>query len=165
MLDGGFNDADVIPSLELLRKRKGIKTTRDFVTGNHNVYDHHTHGTAVLSVLAGQIEGGYPGACSRSRFMLFRTENTSDEFPVEEDFWTAAAEFADSAGADIITSSLGYSYFDDPLLDYKFSDLDGNSHLLPVQLILQHQKGYLYFAVPVMKEIKLEKDTCSVRRG
>lgn len=145
VLDGGFNDADIIPSLELLRKRKGIKTTRDFVTGNLNVFDHHTHGTAVLSVLAGQIEGVIRGTAPGADFMLFRTEDTSDEFPVEEDFWAAAAEFADSAGADIITSSLGYSYFDDPLLNYKFSDLDGNSAFVTRAADIAASKGILVF--------------------
>jgi hypothetical protein len=145
VLDGGFNDADIIPSLELLRNRKGIKTTRDFVTGNLNVYDHHTHGTAVLSVLAGQIEGVIRGTAPGADFMLFRTEDTSDEFPVEEDFWAAAAEFADSAGADIITSSLGYSYFDDPLLNYKFSDLDGNSAFVTRAADIAASKGILVF--------------------
>jgi len=145
VLDGGFNDAEVIPSLEMLRKRKGIKTTRDFVTGNLNVYDHHTHGTAVLSVLAGQIEGIIQGTAPGADFMLFRTEDTSDEFPVEEDFWAAAAEFADSAGADIITSSLGYSYFDDPLLNYKFSDLDGNSAFVTRAADIAASKGILVF--------------------
>lgn len=145
VLDGGFNDAEIIPSLELLRKRKGIKATRDFVTGNVNVYDHHIHGTAVLSVLAGQIDGIIRGTAPGADFMLFRTEDTSDEFPVEEDFWVAAAEFADSAGADIITSSLGYAYFDDPLLDYKFTDLDGNSAFVTRAADIAASKGMLVF--------------------
>ena len=42
---------------------------------------------------------------------LLRTEDVSTEFPVEEDFWAAGAEFADSIGADIISSSLGYYNF------------------------------------------------------
>ena len=70
----------------------------------------------MLSVLPGtfpeSIEGTAPGA----DYWLFRSEDTGSEFPVEEDFWTAAAEFADSLGADIISSSLGYYTFDDPLL-------------------------------------------------
>lgn len=145
VLDGGFNDADIIPSLELLRKRKGIKVTHDFVTGNTDVFDHHSHGTAVLSVLAGHIEGIIRGTAPGADFMLFRTEDTSDEFPVEEDFWVAAAEFADSAGADIITSSLGYGYFDDPALDYKFSDLDGNSAFVTRAADIAASKGILVF--------------------
>ena len=145
VLDGGFNYADIIPSLELLRKRKGIKATRDFVTGDVNVYDYHTHGTAVLSVLAGRIEGIIRGTAPGADFMLFRTESTSDEFPVEEDFWVAAAEYADSAGADIITSSLGYGYFDDPLLDYKFTEMDGNSAFITQAADVAASKGMLVF--------------------
>jgi hypothetical protein len=146
VLDGGFNDAEIIPSLELLRKRKGIKATRDFVTGNVNVYDYHNHGTAVLSVLAGRIDGIIRGTAPGADFMLFRTEDTADEFPVEEDFWVAAAEFADSAGADIITSSLGYGYFDDPLLDYKFTDMDGNSTFITQAADIAASKGILVFS-------------------
>ncbi len=62
----------------------------------------------MLSILAGQIDGTIEGTAPGADFMLFRTEDTGSEFPVEEDFWVAAAEYADSAGADIISSSLGY---------------------------------------------------------
>lgn len=144
--DGGFEFADEIQSLEPLHNRKGIIAKRDFVSGNENVYDHHTHGTAVLSILAGVIEGVIQGTAHGADFMLFRTEDTSDEYPVEEDFWVAAAEFADSAGADIITSSLGYAYFDDPLLNYKFSDMDGNSTFISRAADIAASKGILVFS-------------------
>ncbi|HBE42513.1 MAG TPA: hypothetical protein DDW27_15190 [Bacteroidales bacterium] len=144
--DGGFLYADEISSLETLRSRKGIKATRDFVSGNKSVYDYHTHGTAVLSVLAGQIGGIIKGTAPGADYMLFRTEDTSDEFPVEEDFWVAAAEYADSAGADIITSSLGYAYFDDPSLNYKFSDMDGNSTFITKAADIAASKGILVFS-------------------
>jgi len=145
VLDGGFDNAEEIPSLKALYKRKGIKATRDFVSGNNFVYAYHTHGTAVLSVLAGNIEGILKGSAPAADFMLFRTENTNDEFPVEEDFWVAAAEFADSAGADIITSSLGYGPFDDPMPDYKFYELDGNSTFITRAADIAASKGILVF--------------------
>lgn len=146
VLDGGFNNADVIPALEMLYKRKGVKATYDFVLNKKHVYDYHTHGTAVLSILAGQIEGIIKGSAPGADFMLFRTEDTSYEFPVEEDFWVAAAEFADSSGADIISSSLGYAYFDDPLLDYKFTDMDGNSAFITRAADIAASKGILVFS-------------------
>ena len=144
--DGGFQYADQIPSLEHLRRRKGIRATFDFVTGNKFIFDHHTHGTAVLSILAGQIEGKLLGMAPGADYMLFRTEDTADEFPVEEDFWAAAAEYADSAGADIITSSLGYGYFDDPALNYKYTDLDGNSIFITAVADIAASKGILVFS-------------------
>jgi serine protease AprX len=52
---------------------------------------------------------------------------SDSEFPCEEDYWVAGAEFADSSGADIISSSLGYFNFDDSALNYKYSDLDGKT--------------------------------------
>ena len=127
ILDGGFLKADLISSLNDLRARRGIKGTMDFVSDSEYVYDYHNHGTAVLSVLAGKIPGIIEGTAPGADFWLLRTEDTSTEFPVEEDFWAAGAEFADSIGADIISSSLGYCIFDDAEMNYKFSDMDGNT--------------------------------------
>jgi serine protease AprX len=127
VLDGGFINADQISSLNNLRNRKGIKTTYNFVERNEFVYGFHNHGTAVLSVLAGKLPGLIEGTAPGADYLLLKTEDVVSEFPCEEDFWAAGAEFADSAGADIISSSLGYYNFDDPTLNYKYSDLDGNS--------------------------------------
>jgi serine protease AprX len=146
VLDGGFKNAGIISSLKMLHLRKGVKKTRDFVTNADNVYEYHTHGTAVLSILAGRINDTIEGTAAGADFLLFRTEDTGSEFPVEEDFWIAAAEFADSAGADIITSSLGYSTFDDPLLNYKFTDLDGNSTFITKAADIAASKGILVFS-------------------
>ena len=143
VLDGGFENAENITSLEALRSRKGIKGTFDFAGNDKNVYGYHNHGTAVLSVLAGNIPGSIEGSARDADYWLLRTEDTGSEFPVEEDFWTAAAEFADSLGADIISSSLGYYNFDDPLLDYKYSDMDGNSTFVTRAADIAASKGIL----------------------
>jgi serine protease AprX len=143
VLDGGFADAENISSLEGLRSRNGIKGTFDFVKKGKNVYGFHYHGTAVLSVLAGNIPGSLEGTAQGADYWLLRSEDTESEFPVEEDFWTAAAEFADSLGADIISSSLGYCTFDDPLLDYKYSDLDGNHAFITRAADIAASKGIL----------------------
>jgi len=75
--------------------------------------------------------------------MLLRTEDDFSEFPVEEDYWIAAAEYADSAGADIITSSLGYFEFDDPSMDYSFSDMDGDRPFITRGADMAFSKGIL----------------------
>lgn len=143
VLDGGFTNADKIESLSKLRQRGGIIGTRDFINRSDSVYDFHTHGTAVLSILAGPAGGIIRGSAPGARYLLLRTEDPLSEYPVEEDYWIAAAEYADSAGADIITSSLGYSLFDDPLMDYKVSEMDGRTAFITRGAGLAASKGIL----------------------
>ncbi len=143
VLDGGFLNADIISSLEILRSRNGIKATYDFVENDKSVYRYHNHGTAVMSVLAGQIPGVIRGTAPDADFLLLRTEDVTTESSAEEDFWAAGAEYADSAGADIISSSLGYSTFDDPASSYKFSDLDGNTAFVTRAADAAASKGIL----------------------
>jgi len=143
VLDGGFINADRISSLSNLRARNGIRGTRDFVNNTLAVYNTHNHGTAVLSVLAGDIPGIIRGTSPGADYLLLKTEDPLSEFPCEEDFWAAGAEYADSAGADIISSSLGYFQFDDSALNYKFSDLDGNSAFVTRVADIAAAKGIL----------------------
>ncbi len=143
VLDGGFNNADKASSLALLRSRGGIKDTYDFVNRNKFVYGYHTHGTAVLSVLAGQISGAIRGTAPDADYLLLRTEETTSENLVEEDFWAAGAEFADSAGADIISSSLGYYEFDDANMNHKFGEMDGNTTFISKVADIAASKGIL----------------------
>jgi subtilisin family serine protease len=54
-----------------------------------------------------------------------------------------AAEFADSLGADIITSSLGYTEYDDRPGYYRQSDLDGHTALISRTASMLAQKGII----------------------
>ncbi len=146
VLDGGFLNTDMVSSLQHLRDRNGIRGTFDFVNNAAYVYGYHNHGTAVLSVLAGKIPGTIEGTAPGADFLLLRTEDTGSEFSVEEDFWAAGAEFADSAGADIISSSLGYFTFDDPTLNYQFKDLDGDRAFVTCAADIAASKGILVVA-------------------
>ncbi len=65
----------------------------------------------VLSIMGGYANGQLVGTAPHARYWLIRTEDASSEQLVEEYNWAAGAEFADSAGADIINTSL-----DTPLL-------------------------------------------------
>lgn len=143
VLDAGFFNADNIEALEPLRKRGGIIATRDFINGSSYVYSYHNHGTSVLSILAGAMPGFINGTAPGADYMLLRTEDVFSEFPVEEDYWVAAAEYADSAGADIITSSLGYFEFDDPSMNYSFSDMDGDRPFITRGADIAFSKGIL----------------------
>jgi subtilisin family serine protease len=153
VMDAGFSNADRISSLTALHNRKGIRNTCDFVTGNDYVYDYHSHGTAVLSVLAGTIDGSIEGSAPEADFLLLRTEEGMSEFPSEEDFWIAAAEFADSCGADIITSSLGYFNFEDPSMNYEYSDLDGDAAFITRAADIAASRG-----IVVVNSVRNERD-------
>jgi len=143
VLDGGFQYADQISSLNNLRNRNGIKAVYDFVKKTNNAYSSSTHSTAVLSVLAGDLPGLIRGTAPGADFILLKTEDVDSEFPCEEDMWIAGAEFADSAGADIITSSLGYYNFDDQSMNYKADQLDGNTAFITLAADIAASKGIL----------------------
>jgi hypothetical protein len=145
VLDGGFDNAEEISSLTELRSRNGIKATVDFVRNTGFVYNSSTHGTAVLSILAGKLPGVIEGTAQNADYLLLKTEDVGSEFPCEEDFWIAGAEFADSAGADIISSSLGYSTFDDPTLNYVPADLNGDRAFVTMAADIAASKGMLVF--------------------
>src|SRR5450759_1270758 len=143
ILDGGFTYADQISSLLSLRSRSGVKKTYDFIKNSEFVYSSSSHGTAVLSVLAGNKPEFIEGTATGADYLLLKTEDVDSEYPVEEDFWAAGAEYADSIGADIISSSLGYYYFDDPSMNYKYSDLDGNTAFVTRVADIAASKGIL----------------------
>ena len=143
VLDGGFTYADKASSLDNLRSEGRIILTYDFVNSNPDVYNASAHGTAVLSILAGDIPGTIEGSAPAADYLLLKTEDVATEFPCEEDYWVAGAECADSIGADIISSSLGYFTFDDPSMNYKISDLDGRTAFITRAAEIAASKGIL----------------------
>ncbi len=141
VLDAGFSNADKMNAFSSLRDRKGIVYTKDFVNPGNDVFKEHNHGTNVLSTMAGIVTGEYFGSSTGADFLLLRTEKVSSEYPVEEYYWLAAAEFADSAGADIITSSLSYTTFDDSTLNHSKQMLDGRSTIISLAALEAFKKG------------------------
>ena len=127
VLDGGFQYADHIPALKRINK----VGERDFVfPPSHNIYREHSHGMKVLSVMAVHEKGIFEGSAPEADYWLLRCEQTETESRSEEDFWAAAAEFADSAGVDVINSSLGYSEYDDEEQNYGYRHLDGHTMMI-----------------------------------
>ena len=112
-----------------------VKAQYDFQLHIPNAYSVGTsssHGTNTLSLVGGYKPGQMIGPAFRSTFVVARTEVDTFERPIEMDNWTAAAQWADSLGADVITSSLGYLAFDSPYPGYTYLDMNG--HTLPVTL-------------------------------
>ena len=91
------------------------------------VYKEDEHGAYCLSVLAANEPGSMTGSAPGASYFLLRTEDVNSEFPVEEQNWAAAAEYADSAGADLISTSLGYDNYDDPNFDHPYADRNGHT--------------------------------------
>lgn len=143
VLDAGFQGAPALKGLDSLRQSGRLLGTKNYVEGGTNVYQGGGHGTYVLSIMAGYITDTFAGSAVGASYWLLKTEDESSETPVEMDNWLRAAEFADSAGADMITSSLGYSKFDGGVGDYDISDLDGNTILVTRAADMAAAKGML----------------------
>jgi hypothetical protein len=104
-----------------------ILKKKDFQTGDTVNLAFESHGQATLSLIGGYKPGQLIGPAFQSSFILCRTEVAATETPVEMDYWSAAAQWVDSLGADIITSSLGYLVFDSPYPGYTWQDMNGHT--------------------------------------
>jgi subtilisin family serine protease len=96
-----------------------------------------------MGCLAGRKAGTYVGSAYGASFLLARTENGASETPVEMVTWGLGAEWADSAGADVISSSLGYSTFNDPADNYTYADMDGHTTVVTRAAEIAASKGIL----------------------
>ena len=135
--DGGFYNADIIPMLQDVT----ILGTRDFVEPGNDVYGEESHGMMVLSCIATNTPGKFVGTAPEASFWLLRSEDGDTEQPVEEDNWAAAVEFADSVGADVINTSLGYSKYDNPADVIKYWQMDGKTCLASRSASMLASKG------------------------
>ncbi|MCG8339018.1 MAG: S8 family serine peptidase, partial [Proteobacteria bacterium] len=122
-----------------------IADTWDFVNGDADVGDGSdmgtgSHGTNTLSTVGGYAPGDLIGPAYGATYYLAKTENNESELHVEEDNWCAAAEWADTNGAQIITSSLGYTDFDTGT-DYTWQDMDGDTTVVTQCADLAATKG------------------------
>jgi len=125
VFDSGFIGVNQTEPFSNLMVENRVKQTYNFVTNSEDIYQHNDHGTQVLSVMAAYSEGIYIGGAYNANYLLYVTEDISSEYRIEEFNWTIAAERADSAGVDVINSSLGYNEFTDPSMNYSTADLDG----------------------------------------
>jgi hypothetical protein len=125
VLDAGFLYVDVNPDFDSLWADNQILGTRDFVNPGGNVYLEDNHGAAVLSIMACDDTGQLIGTAPKASYWLIRTEDVNSENIVEEYNWVVGAEMADSVGADVINSSLGYSTFDNDWMDHTCADMNG----------------------------------------
>lgn len=130
IFDSGFQGVNVSSPFSHLFSENRIRQTFNFVSNTQGVYQADDHGTEVLSVMAAHTDEVYTGGTYKAEYVLYLTEDVRSEYRVEEYNWTFAAERADSAGVDVINTSLGYYDFDDTSMNYAKSDLDGKKAVI-----------------------------------
>lgn len=109
-----FQQANVVAEWDLVNNDGDVQ--QDLIDPND--YS-DSHGTGTWSILGGYKPGQLVGPAYRADFILAKTETTNFEQPIEEDYWVAGIEWAESLGAEVVSSSLGYTDW------YTYEDMDG----------------------------------------
>ncbi len=143
IFDDGFLSANTALPFQPLfdESRIDLTTSKDFVFNTSNVFQYDNHGTEVFSVIAAFQSGAFTGGAYKATYQLYVTEDVSSEYRIEEYNWLFAAERADSAGVDVINSSLGYYDFDDAAMNYAKSDMDGKTTVISRAAQLAADRG------------------------
>lgn len=147
VIDAGYEGFLQSSAFDSLRIAQRLRGTYNYITKDTNVFlGQGSHGTSVLSIMAANLADTIIGTAPDANYWLFTTENIHQETPLEMDHWVMAAEFADSVGAHVINTSLSYQTFDDPLDNYSYSDMDGNTTVITKAADLAAAKGILVVA-------------------
>ena len=145
LLDNGFNNYTSFDAFDSVNANNQVLGTWDFVAREQNVSDDGSHGMSCFSTIAANIPGQFIGKAPQANFWLYQTEDNSSEYPIEEFNWACGAEKADSSGADVISSSLGYATFDNASLNHAYGDMNGNTTMAVIAADLAAKKGLLVF--------------------
>jgi len=146
MLDNGYNNYTALPAFDSANINAQVLGTWDFVNSETNVINDGNHGLQCMSTIVANVPGQFIGKAPKASFWLYKTEDDTGEYPIEEHNWACGAEKADSSGADVISSSLGYGYdFDGGIPNYPYSTLDGNTTMSAIAADLAAKKGILVF--------------------
>ena len=146
VFDNGYDNANTISGLSRIFQESRLTASWDYVDNDNDVFNpcsHCLHGTWVFSIIGGKLEGEFTGTAPDANYILLRTENDDSETHQEEDNWVAAAEFADSLGAQVFNTSLGYFEFDPGEGDYTLNDLDGNTAIITRAADMAASKGII----------------------
>ncbi len=130
VLDGGFRGVDTAPYFQHLFENQQYIDGYDFVGNSSNVFKYGQHGTEALSCIVGYEAGKLEAAAYKADVMLYVTEDGGSEYRIEEYNWLFAAERADSVGVNIISTSLGYTTFDDNSMNYTYNELNGETAVI-----------------------------------
>lgn len=142
VFDGGFSGINTAAGFEKVRTNMGQGLSWNFVSSSPEVFLRDSHGTHVVSIIGGVLSN-FSGSAPDAALHFFITEDVATEYRIEEYNWVAAAEKADSAGVDIIQSSLGYSTFDDSEMDYPKTALNGETAIISQAATLAGARGII----------------------
>lgn len=149
VIDAGFFGYKTMSSFNKVLSENRILATRDFVAHDEDVNYDNNHGSQVFSIIGGELDNLFVGTAPASEFLLIRSEDATynngvqNENIVEEDNWVAAAEYADSLGADLISTSLGYSTFNNSNQNHTYYDLDGETTRISIAADIATKKGMI----------------------
>jgi len=128
VLDAGFDNVNKLSVFSNLFTEGRLVFEKDIVKPGGDIYNNaHYHGTMVLSCMSAYANGSFVGTAPKASYALIRTEEEPGENLIECYNWVVGMELADSLGADITNTSLGYHFFDDVSMNYTFSQMDGES--------------------------------------
>lgn len=127
VMDAGFPAVNTVSAFARLRNNNQILGGYDYANRSSDFYTGGSHGTLVLSTMGGFVDGQLVGTAPDASYYLFITEDVNSETPLEESLWVEAAEEADRLGVDIITTSLGYSVFQNSAYSHTYEDMDGQT--------------------------------------
>ncbi len=143
VLDAGFENTESLPVFQRAWNEGRILEGMDAMQSQGGLFAHHRHGTAVLGTMAGHWKDHLIGTAPDATYILYRTEDAYSEYLIEEDYWVAAAEHADSIGVDLMNTSLGYSLFDDSTMNHVYDELNGTTTRISQAATWAAQKGIL----------------------
>jgi serine protease AprX len=143
VFDAGFKNIDKIPAFLKHQANGRLTLGYDAADLDNEFIRSDNHGTAVSSCAGAYDKGKYIGSAPLAHYILYRSERGATETPLEELNWCKVAELADSAGVDMITSSLGYNQYDDKTLSYTQSQLDGSTSFISFGAKVAVEKGIL----------------------
>ena len=136
MLDGGFHTGhEALSGIPVIASYDFVNDDGEVDNETGDPSDSKDHGTMTMSTAMGYAPGSLVAPAFGASAVLAKTEDVSQEVPIEEDQWVAGLEFVESHGADIVSSSLGY-------LDwYDWSDMDGATAVTTIAADLAVGRG------------------------
>ena len=143
VLDGGFQGTEEASCFDNMREEGRLLGTRDFVYGSNSVYTQSTHGTSCLSTMAAYDPNEMVGTAPKASYYLIHTEDGNSENIIEEYNWVSGAEYADSLGVDVCSTSLGYITFDMIQWDHPFEHYDGKTAPMSIGAEIAASRGMI----------------------
>jgi len=143
VLDGGFQGTEEASCFDNMREEGRLLGVRDFVYGSTTVYSQSTHGTSCLSTMAAYDPNEMVGTAPKASYYLIHTEDGNSENIIEEYNWVSGAEYADSLGVDVCSTSLGYVDFDMGQWDHPFEHYDGQTAPMTIGCEIAASRGMI----------------------